>query len=84
MLKLLLLLCVCVCVCGCVAAFDSLQSSFIGAIAVGDLVKSTLGPKGMVRMFWERGRQSSRASSVKSNNNVAVVLADIPFCFGLS
>lgn len=25
------------------------QSSFIGAIAVGDLVKSTLGPKGMVR-----------------------------------
>lgn len=26
----------------------SLQSSFIGAIAIGDLVKSTLGPKGMV------------------------------------
>lgn len=25
-----------------------LQSSFIGAIAIGDLVKSTLGPKGMV------------------------------------
>lgn len=25
------------------------QSSFIGAIAIGDLVKSTLGPKGMVR-----------------------------------
>lgn len=25
-----------------------LQSSFVGAIAVGDLVKSTLGPKGMV------------------------------------
>ena len=24
-------------------------SSFIGAIAIGDLVKSTLGPKGMVR-----------------------------------
>lgn len=24
------------------------QSSFIGAIAIGDLVKSTLGPKGMV------------------------------------
>ena len=28
---------------------DSRQSSFVGAIAVGDLVKSTLGPKGMVR-----------------------------------
>lgn len=26
-----------------------LQSSFIGAVAIGDLVKSTLGPKGMVR-----------------------------------
>jgi len=25
------------------------KSSFIGAIAVGDLVKSTLGPKGMVK-----------------------------------
>jgi hypothetical protein len=24
------------------------QSSFVGAIAIGDLVKSTLGPKGMV------------------------------------
>uniref|UniRef100_A0A8C9I8D5 T-complex protein 1 subunit beta n=1 Tax=Piliocolobus tephrosceles TaxID=591936 RepID=A0A8C9I8D5_9PRIM len=24
-------------------------TSFIGAIAIGDLVKSTLGPKGMVR-----------------------------------
>ena len=27
---------------------SSFQSSFVGAIAVGDLVKSTLGPKGMV------------------------------------
>lgn len=25
------------------------MSSFVGAIAIGDLVKSTLGPKGMVR-----------------------------------
>ncbi len=24
------------------------QSSFVGAIAIGDLIKSTLGPKGMV------------------------------------
>lgn len=29
----------------------SLQSSFVGAIAIGDLVKSTLGPKGMVRQL---------------------------------
>ena len=26
----------------------TLQSSFVGAIAIGDLIKSTLGPKGMV------------------------------------
>lgn len=26
-----------------------LQSSFVGAIAISDMVKSTLGPKGMVR-----------------------------------
>lgn len=25
-------------------------SSFVGAIAIGDLIKSTLGPKGMVRL----------------------------------
>ena len=31
-----------------VSVFFPLQSSFIGAIAIGDLVKSTLGPKGMV------------------------------------
>ena len=31
-------------------------SSFVGAIAIGDLVKSTLGPKGLVRFypfFWK-------------------------------
>ena len=26
------------------------QSSFVGAIAIGDLIKSTLGPKGMVSL----------------------------------
>ena len=27
-------------------------SSFVGAMAVGDLVKSTLGPKGMDKILW--------------------------------
>lgn len=27
-------------------------SSFVGAIAIGDLIKSTLGPKGMVLIFF--------------------------------
>jgi T-complex protein 1 subunit beta len=26
-------------------------SSFVGAIAIGDLIKTTLGPKGMVIIF---------------------------------
>jgi hypothetical protein len=29
-------------------AGERVQSLFVGAIAIGDLVKSTLGPKGMV------------------------------------
>uniref|UniRef100_A0A8I4A4X7 T-complex protein 1 subunit beta n=1 Tax=Callithrix jacchus TaxID=9483 RepID=A0A8I4A4X7_CALJA len=39
-------------------------SSFIGAIAVGDLVKSTLGPKGMVRKI-DNGIQTRRKKEVK-------------------
>ena len=27
-------------------------SSFVGAMAIGDLVKSTLGPKGMDKILW--------------------------------
>lgn len=32
------------------------MSSFIGAIAIGDLVKSTLGPKGMDKILVSTGR----------------------------
>lgn len=32
------------------------MSSFIGAIAIGDLVKSTLGPKGMDKILVSMGR----------------------------
>lgn len=28
------------------------MSSFVGAIAIADLVKTTLGPKGMFRRSW--------------------------------
>jgi T-complex protein 1 subunit beta len=31
-------------------------SSFVGAIAIGDLVKSTLGPKGMDKILVSHGR----------------------------
>lgn len=29
-----------------------LQASFVGAMAIADLVKTTLGPKGMVSLCW--------------------------------
>lgn len=38
------------------------MSSFIGAIAVGDLVKSTLGPKGMDKILVGLGRNEGTVS----------------------
>ena len=37
----------CMCITTCIS---HCQSAFVGAIAIGDLIKSTLGPKGMVCM----------------------------------
>ena len=31
-------------------------SSFVGAMTIGDLIKSTLGPKGMDKMLWGMGQ----------------------------
>lgn len=36
------------------------MSSFIGAIAIGDLVKSTLGPKGMDKILVSSGRNAGQ------------------------
>ena len=38
-------------------------SSFIGAIAVGDLVKSTLGPGGMDKILVAMGRSEGKSSA---------------------
>lgn len=35
-------------------------SSFVGAIAVGDLVKTTLGPKGMDKILVSMGRNEGQ------------------------
>lgn len=35
-------------------------SSFVGAMAIGDLVKSTLGPKGMDKILWGVGRNEGQ------------------------
>ncbi|KAI9226035.1 MAG: T-complex protein 1 subunit beta [Piptocephalis tieghemiana] len=47
-------------------------SSFVGAIAVGDLVKSTLGPKGMDKIL-----QSTSSGAVTVTNDGATILKSI-------
>ncbi|KAF6013824.1 T-complex protein 1 subunit beta [Brettanomyces bruxellensis] len=49
-------------------------SAFVGAIAVGDLVKSTLGPKGMDKLL-----QSMSSSKALVTNDGATILKSIPF-----
>jgi len=46
-------------------------SSFVGAMAIGDLVKSTLGPKGMDKILWGMG---SPNGSVEVTNDGATIL----------
>lgn len=50
------------------------MSSFIGAIAIGDLVKSTLGPKGMDKILVSYGRNSG---DVQVTNDGATILKAI-------
>uniref|UniRef100_A0AAY4EGL8 T-complex protein 1 subunit beta n=1 Tax=Denticeps clupeoides TaxID=299321 RepID=A0AAY4EGL8_9TELE len=49
------------------------MSSFVGAIAIGDLVKSTLGPKGMDKILMGGGRDAS----VTVTNDGATILKAI-------
>ncbi|XP_055389770.1 T-complex protein 1 subunit beta [Condylostylus longicornis] len=49
-------------------------SSFIGAIAIGDLVKSTLGPKGMDKILVSIGRN---AGNVEVTNDGATILKSV-------
>lgn len=51
-------------------------SSFIGAIAIGDLVKSTLGPKGMDKILISPGRGGMDAK-VEVTNDGATILKSI-------
>jgi len=46
-------------------------SSFVGAMAIGDLVKSTLGPKGMDKILWGMGRNDG---TVEVTNDGATIL----------
>lgn len=49
------------------------MSAFVGAIAVGDLVKTTLGPKGMDKLL-----QSASSDSSLVTNDGATILKSIP------
>lgn len=49
-------------------------SSFVGAIAIGDLVKSTLGPKGMDKILVSMGRS---AGNVEVTNDGATILKSV-------
>lgn len=49
-------------------------SNFIGAIAIGDLVKSTLGPKGMDKILVAHGRS---AGQVQVTNDGATILKSV-------
>ena len=49
-------------------------SAFVGAIAVGDLVKSTLGPKGMDKIL-----QSASTGEIMVTNDGATILKSIAF-----
>jgi len=51
-------------------------SSFIGAIAIGDLVKSTLGPKGMDKILISAGRGGMDAK-VEVTNDGATILKNV-------
>jgi len=46
-------------------------SSFVGAMAIGDLIKSTLGPKGMDKILWGTGRNEG---VVEVTNDGATIL----------
>ena len=49
-------------------------SSFVGAITIGDLIKSTLGPKGMDKILWGTGRNEGH---VEVTNDGATILRAI-------
>ncbi len=49
------------------------MSSFIGAIAIADLVKSTLGPKGMDKIL----QSASGAGGISVTNDGATILGSI-------
>ncbi len=61
----------------CSALPPRLQSAYIGAIAVADLVKTTLGPKGMDKILQSMGGPGT-GRGVSFTNDGATILKSIP------
>lgn len=51
--------------------------SFVGAIAIGDLIKTTLGPKGMDKILQSMDTEGPRSGSVTVTNDGATILKSI-------
>jgi T-complex protein 1 subunit beta len=51
--------------------------SFVGAIAIGDLIKTTLGPKGMDKILQSMDGQGPRGETVTVTNDGATILKSI-------
>ncbi|XP_065184466.1 T-complex protein 1 subunit beta-like [Sycon ciliatum] len=56
-------------------AENARMSSFVGAIAIGDLVKTTLGPKGMDKVLL--GMDPTQVDSLRVTNDGATILKSI-------
>jgi T-complex protein 1 subunit beta len=48
--------------------------SFVGAIAIADLVKTTLGPKGMDKILVSMGGNASSRQAITVTNDGATIL----------
>ena len=55
--------------------------SFVGAIAIGDLIKTTLGPKGMDKILQSMDGQGPRGETVTVTNDGATILKSIWYVF---
>merc|ERR1712166_1341431 len=53
------------------------MQSFVGAIAIADLVKTTLGPKGMDKILVSMGGNASSRDKITVTNDGATILASI-------
>ena len=55
-------------------------SSFVGAIAVGDLVRSTLGPRGMDKILVSMGRNEGEYGGAADDDDYSLVIMIVVWC----